>query len=86
MGSTDSGDDVVVAAEGETERRGEKGGRYEGQEWGCIHRRHQGRTGVVGEGRDGGRMVGFVSTDGCRRGGRDLEVSLVGFGEEGTDH
>lgn len=86
MESTDSGDVVVAAAEGETERRGGKGGKYEGQEGGCIHHRLQRRTGVVGEARDDGMMGEFVSGDGCRRGGSDLEVSLVELGEEGMHH
>lgn len=86
MGSIDSGDVVVAAAEGETERRGGKGEKYEGQEGGCIHHRHQRRTGVVGEARDRGRMDGSVSGDDCRRGGRDLEVSLVGLGDQDMDH
>jgi hypothetical protein len=31
-------------------------------------------------------LGGFVSGDGCRRGGRNLEVNLVGLGEEGMHH
>jgi hypothetical protein len=31
-------------------------------------------------------MGGFVSGDGCRQGGRNLEVNLVGLGEEGMHH
>ena len=86
MESTDSGDVVVAAVEGGTERKGGKGGKYEGQEGGCIHRRLHRRTGVVGEARDGGMMGGFASGDGCRRGGRNLEENLVGLGEEGMYH
>ena len=74
---------VVVDAvvEGETERRDESSGKYEGLQGERSHHR-QDHIGVVGEEKDGERMGGIVAGDGSRA-GRDLEASLVGLDDQG---
>ena len=80
MESSDSGDAVGAVGEGETERRGETDGKHWVQQGGCS-RQHQDRIGVVGEGRDGGRLDGVVSGDESQV-GRNLDESLVVPGEQ----